>query len=58
MQERSGQPDSMEALPEYAYNVHVAYDAWWHWLKDFDPNATSISITDAYRVVTRYRALS
>ena len=27
---------TVEALPKYAYNVHVA-DAWWHWLKDFDP---------------------
>lgn len=37
LQERLGQPDTVEALPKYAHNVHVAYDAWWHWLEDFDP---------------------
>ena len=37
LQERLGQPDTVEALPKCVYNVHLANDAWWHWLKDFDP---------------------
>jgi len=44
LQERLGQPDTVEALPKYVYNVHLANDAWWHWLKDFDPKTKRSSV--------------
>ena len=55
LQERLGQPDTVEALPKYVYNVHQAHDAWWHWLKDFEPKATHIRLNETLGVVNHYR---
>jgi len=52
-----GQPDTVEALPKYAHNAHVAYDAWWHWLKDFDPKTVRnhINLNESVGIVNHYR---
>jgi hypothetical protein len=41
-----GQPENVQApsFPKFTYNVHVAYDAWWHWVRDFDKKASTNTI--------------
>eukprot|EP00435_Cladocopium_sp_Y103_P014588 s2147_g3.t1 len=56
LQERLGQPDTVEAFPKFVYNVHLTYDAWWHWVRDFDPKgSTHISINETEGIVNHYR---
>ena len=62
LQRRSGaSPSNATTSPvrrwaaKYVYNVHQAHDAWWHWLKDFEPKATHISFNETLGIVNHYR---
>eukprot|EP00438_Fugacium_kawagutii_P015658 Skav229955 [mRNA] locus=scaffold2665:301979:304391:- [translate_table: standard] len=44
-----------DALPKYAYNVHLAYDLWWHAVYQPKPRTEDIEIDPSVGFVHHYR---
>lgn len=53
-QNMMGHPD-VEVLPKYAFNVHVAWDAWWHWVWEPEPGTEDLKLDKSLGFVQHYR---
>eukprot|EP00438_Fugacium_kawagutii_P002232 Skav227448 [mRNA] locus=scaffold2491:104762:106624:+ [translate_table: standard] len=53
-QNMMGHP-ATEVLPKYAFNAHVAWDAWWHWVWEPEPGTEDLKLDKSLGFVQHYR---
>eukprot|EP00438_Fugacium_kawagutii_P010049 Skav204544 [mRNA] locus=scaffold3346:64210:66187:- [translate_table: standard] len=44
-----------EVLTKYAYNAHVTYDLWWHWVWEPEPGTEDLKLDKSVAFVQHYR---